>query len=171
MDNSFVDQLFVKFEYMCHEHGLKVTHQRLEIFRELLNNPDHPTADMVFQRIKGRFPAMSRDTVFRTLSTLSECGIIRKIDTLESVTRYDIPYENHHHLICTKCGEIMDFVWSDIERVNLPPETSSWGRVEQTNVVVHGVCSNCLISSPIPENSNKLTLTKKNSCKKVNFSI
>jgi len=55
---------------------MKVTHQRTEIFRELAAGTEHPDAETVYQRVCKRVPSISRDTVYRTLSTLETKGLI-----------------------------------------------------------------------------------------------
>jgi len=141
-----VDEILTRFETACRESGLKLTHQRFEIYKELLLATDHPSADTLFLRLKDRFPALSRDTVFRTLSTLADHGLIAKVDTLESVARYEVALRRHHHFICRRCGVIVDFVWPEIETMRLPSSVASCGQVDQTSLVAHGICEACLKS-------------------------
>lgn len=132
------------FETSCRNSGLKVTHQRLEIFRELLASSDHPTADMIHQRIRNKLPTVSLDTVYRTLATLSDCGLINRVNTSESLARFEVSRIRHHHLICRRCGDIKDFMWPLIDRAELPDEISNWGEIKDKNLVAYGVCSKCL---------------------------
>ena len=140
---SLAEQLS-DFETACRDSGLKVTQQRLEIFRELLTANDHPTADMLHQRIRDRLPTVSLDTVYRTLATLAECGLINRVDTSESLARFEAGLERHHHLICRKCGEIKDFVWPLIDKASFPEEVSTWGEIKDRNLVAYGICRKCL---------------------------
>lgn len=132
------------FEEACRKAGLKLTHQRLEVYRELLQSTDHPTADRLHQRLRVKLPTISLDTVYRTLATLAERGLINKVETAESLARFEAPIEKHHHLICRRCGEIMDFVWARIDRLVLPDEILNWGKIDHKSVVVYGVCNRCL---------------------------
>ena len=61
-----------------------VTHQRQEIYRELAQAEDHPSAEALHHRLQERFPTISLDTVYRTLATFAGCGLINKVDTVES---------------------------------------------------------------------------------------
>jgi Fur family peroxide stress response transcriptional regulator len=139
-----VQQQLAAFELACHEAGLKATHQRLEIFRELITTKDHPTADMLYQRLRTRLPTISLDTVYRTLSTLTDHGLINRVETAESLARFEASSVQHHHIICRKCGRIMDFVWSLIDEVPLPDEIKDWGRIDHRSLVVYGTCNGCL---------------------------
>lgn len=124
--------------------GLRLTHQRLEIYRELVASCDHPSAETLYQRLRKRIPTLSLDTVYRTLATLAEQGLINRVETLESQARFEATSRRHHHLICRKCGKIADFQWPDIDSAALPQEISEWGRIDLKNVVIHGICRNCL---------------------------
>jgi len=132
------------FESACREAGLRLTHQRLEIYRELAMADDHPSAEVLHQRLRRKIPTISLDTVYRTLATFQSHGLIRKVNTVESQARFEATGMRHHHLICRKCKEIMDFQWQLIDDVTLPEEISKWGRIDNKNVVVYGVCSKCL---------------------------
>jgi len=139
-----LDEQLSDFEISCRNSGLKVTHQRLEIFRELLEAMDHPTADILHQRIRNRLPTVSLDTVYRTLATLADRGIINRVDTSESLARFEASQVLHHHLICRRCGEIKDFIWPLIDKASLPDDISTWGEANDKRLVVYGVCKKCL---------------------------
>ena len=89
--------------------GIKLTHQRTEIFREVAGSDEHPDAETVYQRVCKRVTGISRDTVYRTLATLESEGLIRRTEVLGGPTRYDANTERHHHFVCTKCGLVKDF--------------------------------------------------------------
>ncbi|MGV8075147.1 MAG: Fur family transcriptional regulator [Syntrophobacteraceae bacterium] len=132
------------FETACRNVGLKVTHQRQEIYRELLAATDHPTAEALHQRLRTKLTTISLDTVYRNLAVLVEHGLVNKVETPESLSRFEVAVSRHHHLICRKCGDIVDFTWSLIDEVVLPDEIGSWGMIDQKNVVVYGICKKCL---------------------------
>lgn len=132
------------FERACRTAGLKVTHQRLEIYRELLLATDHPTAETLHQRLHGKLPGLSLDTVYRTLATLAGCGLIRRVETAESLSRFEAACSLHHHLICRRCGTISDFTWPVLDDISLPEGIGDWGKIDSRNVVIYGTCSQCL---------------------------
>ena len=115
----------------------------MEIFRELAGSEDHPDAEAIYQSVRQRVPAISRDTVYRTLATLEGHGLIRKAEALSGSTRFDANTERHHHFICTVCGEIRDFHSQSLDDLPIPDSVKSYGTVESAQVQVRGVCSAC----------------------------
>lgn len=140
---SLNDKL-AEFESACKVAGLKLTHQRLEIYRELVQAVDHPAAETIYTRLKKRMPTISLDTIYRTLTTFENHGLIRKVQTAESQARFEAQMMQHHHLICDKCKQIMDFQWQLFDESTLPETISSWGQIKRKNVVLHGICDKCL---------------------------
>ncbi|MEW6490135.1 MAG: transcriptional repressor [Thermodesulfobacteriota bacterium] len=136
-------EAFRRFEEVCRARGLKVTHQRLEIFREVMEGGGHPSADAVFTRLRDRMPTLSLDTVYRTLTTFEELGLVARVQVLDTVGRYDGNLTRHHHLVCTTCQAIEDFVWPSFDELEPPPEAADWGAVTGRQVQVWGVCRKC----------------------------
>ncbi|MDY0390804.1 MAG: Fur family transcriptional regulator [Desulfobulbus oligotrophicus] len=142
------DQLQLqRFEQICKDAGLKVTHQRLEIYREVLAAHDHPSAEALYKRLKKRLPSLSLDTVYRTLGTFDQLNLVHRVETLESQARYEAFNSRHHHFLCKGCGKLVDFTWQYFDAVQLPEHLSSIGTVDQANVVVHGTCAACVSSA------------------------
>lgn len=132
------------FEETCRAEGLRVTHQRTEIFRTLASTDVHPDAEAVHREVHGRIPAISLDTVYRTLATLEEHGLIRRTGVLGGPARFDANVGEHHHFICTECGAVQDFQSEALDDLPLPKSVASFGRVGSTQVQVRGVCRACL---------------------------
>ncbi len=132
-----------RFTETCQAHGLKVTHQRMEVFRELAGADDHPDAETIYQNVSRRVPAISRDTVYRTLATLEEQGLVRKAEILASKGRYDANMDRHHHFVCTECGLVRDFYSETLDDLPLPKSVKTLGRVESAHVQLRGICSTC----------------------------
>lgn len=131
------------FEQACRGVGLKLTHQRLEIFRELVLAEDHPSAETLHKRLQKRLSTLSLDTVYRTLATFEKNRLITKVETVESQARYEADMDRHHHAICRQCGAITDFKWRSFDTVQLPNEISGWGRIDKKNITLHGICEKC----------------------------
>ena len=102
--NSILQNKLEHFEDACRDAGLKVTHQRLEIFRELAASKDHPTAETLYKGLQKIMPTLSLDTVYRTLTTFEEHDLISRVQTTESHSRFEAEMEQHHHVICSKCN-------------------------------------------------------------------
>ena len=61
-----IEEQVKEFEVFCRSKGLKATHQRLEIFRELTGREDHPSAEMIYHSLHSKLPTLALDTVYRT---------------------------------------------------------------------------------------------------------
>ncbi|MDR2551186.1 MAG: transcriptional repressor [Desulfobulbus sp.] len=139
---NFQSQLHY-FEQICKDAGLKVTHQRLEIYRELLGTHDHPSAEVLHKRLEKRLPSLSLDTVYRTLATFEKLKLVHRVETVESQARFEAQTSRHHHFLCDGCGQLVDFFWQAFDEVLLPPDLAEVGAIDRTAVVVHGTCAAC----------------------------
>ena len=140
---SILLEKLANFEAACREEGLKVTHQRLETFRELALADDHPTAETLYTRLKKTMPTLSLDTVYRTLTTFEEHDLISRVQTTESHARFEAEIEEHHHAICSQCHRITDFQWDICDTSKLPEHISRWGQIKNKQITLHGICGEC----------------------------
>ena len=138
-----ISATMTEFENACRKADLKVTHQRLEIFKELAQAHDHPSAEMLYKRIITRLPTISLDTVYRTLATFEKHGLITRVQTVESQARFEAEMTRHHHAVCSKCGEITDFAWESFDAAQVPEELAGWGKISKRNAVLEGICTTC----------------------------
>ena len=139
-----IQRRVARFEQVCRQHGLKVTHQRTQIFRELAAAVDHPDVETLYKRVHRRVPAVSLDTVYRTLWMLMDMGLITTLGLHRDRVRFDGETGIHHHFICTKCGMARDLHGEELNNLKAPREVKSLGRVETTHVEFRGLCSKCL---------------------------
>ncbi len=139
-----VEQRMNHFETVCRNSGVKVTHQRLEIYREIAQTGDHPSAEQVFQRVRSRMPTVSLDTVYRTLWLLNDLGLVATLGSSRERTRFDANLSSHHHFVCGSCGFTRDFYSDDLDKIRLPDSIDSLGEIEGTHVEVRGVCRECV---------------------------
>lgn len=138
------DSALERFKAISQDKGLRLTHQRLEILRELVGAKDHPSAEMVFGRVRRRLPTISLDTVYRTLSTFDDLGLIMRVPVTGDQGRFDADTSPHHHFVCSRCKSIYDFFWEEFDQLVLPGDSEALGRVDDRRVVVRGVCQECL---------------------------
>jgi len=143
-EDQFRQEKIAAFRQVCKQYGIKVTPQRLEIFLEVVRSNNHPTAEDVFELVRKKLPTISLDTVYRTLSTLAECGLVAKVYIIQDRTRFDPNVAHHHHLVCVQCKAIADFQWPELDEVPLPPCVETWGRADAKHLQVLGVCAKCL---------------------------
>lgn len=138
-----VEQRMARFERLCRDAGVRLTHQRLEIFREVARAGDHPNAETVHRRVRKRMPTVSLDTVYRTLWLLNDHDLITTLGPSRDRTRFDANLTRHHHFVCVHCGSTRDFYSEELDALRLPPSASAFGRVETTLVEARGVCHEC----------------------------
>lgn len=132
------------FYNCCRKNGLKITPQRIEIYKSLLESSEHPSAEMVYEKIKQVLPNVSFDTVNRTLNTLSQVGAAFIVEGSGEVRRFDGNLESHQHFKCVKCRKIFDFHYEDIKNVRIPENIGRGFKILRTTVYVEGLCQTCL---------------------------
>ncbi len=143
MDDDYTRELIDQFIKRCKSHGLKITPQRLAIYRELLKLQVHPSADAVYKNVVKEFPTISFDTVNRTLLTFAEIGVVETVESHSGVRRFETDLEPHHHLHCVVCGEIIDFCDSDLDEIHVPARIAEEFTVLGKRVVIRGICRTC----------------------------
>lgn len=141
--NQKVEQRMQHLQSVCRGEGIKLTHQRMEIFREVAQTGDHPDVDQIYQRVRGRIPTVSLDTVYRTLWLLKDLGLVVPLHSNRERTRFDANLDSHHHFVCSQCGLTRDFYSNDLDDIRLPDSVDSFGEIETTYVEVRGICREC----------------------------
>ena len=91
--------------------GIRPSAQRVAIAAYVLSTEDHPTADQVWNRVKAEFPMVSRATVYNTLQTFREKGLVQQLVLAESSVVFDPKVEPHHHFVDDETGAIHDIPW------------------------------------------------------------
>jgi Fur family peroxide stress response transcriptional regulator len=124
--------------------GVRVTHQRLEVFREVARSGDHPDAETVFRGVRERLPTISLDTVYRTLWLLIDLGLITTLGLPRERYRFDGNMRPHHHFVCTKCGMTGDFYSHELDQLDVPDAVNELGVPQRIQVEVRGLCRRCL---------------------------
>ena len=131
------------FKSVCRDSGIKLTPQRLEIFREIARTGDHPDAEGIHKGVRKSMPMVSLDTVYRTLWLLKDLGLIKTLGTHHDRARFDANLEHHHHFVCSKCGMTRDFTSSELDNLEFSETLKSIGSVESAQVEVRGICNEC----------------------------
>lgn len=136
-----------RFKQVAREHGLKLTHQRLEIYREVAKSEEHPSAESILKAVQKRIPTVSHDTVYRTLWSLTEIGLLTTLGPRQKGVRFDANPKVHHHFVCTRCGMVRDFESAALNALPMPEIVSELGSYERTQVEALGICQACLEKS------------------------
>ncbi len=131
------------FTSLCKKTGLRVTPQRVAIYRELVKTDEHPSAEMLHAKVRRTYPNISLDTVNRTLLTLNEIGAAFVVEGSGDAKRFDGGLEKHQHFKCTKCKRVIDFCHEPFDNIVLPAEIEGRFTVLRKSVYLEGICDKC----------------------------
>jgi len=126
---------------MFRTNGLKVTPQRQLIFRLMHGNETHPTAEGLFQTASDLMPGISLRTVYQTLADLASMGELRSLDLGTGASRFDPNTDDHHHVVCSSCGEVRDVYVAGSDRLKV--DGLDGFRIEEASILFSGTCVTC----------------------------
>jgi Fe2+ or Zn2+ uptake regulation protein len=133
------------------ERALKVTPQRQLLFRLLHGNLTHPTAEAVFAAASEQMPGISLRTVYQTLTDLAAMNEITILDLGTGSARFDPNTDEHHHAVCTTCGDVHDVYVDGVGQ--LAVQGLGGFSIGATTIVFRGQCARCAAptSSQLPK--------------------
>jgi len=127
---------------LLRKHGMKATPQRLAIADLLLTTPKHVTAQQVYEQLRLSFPSISQNTVYLTLASFEESGLLRRFHA-NGRTIFDSNTHSHDHACCNECGTITDI---PVEKKTIQPdELGNWEIHNETRTWT-GFCPDCTTS-------------------------
>jgi Fur family peroxide stress response transcriptional regulator len=138
-----VDRWCAEFEQACRARGVRVTAQRLAVYRVLAEDASHPTAEQVYGRLRPGIPALSPATVYRVLDSLERERLIRRVSTTHGVARFDANLDAHQHVICRRCGRMTDLEVPALSAVRLDAKAVPGFVVEGLDIRIVGRCATC----------------------------
>lgn len=130
--------------------ALKYSRQREAIKNYLISTRVHPTADMVYSKIREEYPNISLGTVYRNLSLLVEIGEAVKVPSFDGCDHFDGDTSMHYHFICTGCGSITDLdkdMVGNLDEINKRANRNFDGNIEGSSIHFFGKCSDCVMKS------------------------
>jgi Fe2+ or Zn2+ uptake regulation protein len=132
---------------LLRRHGLQVTAQRLGVLRAVSDRP-HSTADAIDKVVRAEIGAISRQAVYDALGTLTDKGLLRRIQPAGSAARYeDRVGDNHHHLICRTCSRMVDVDCAVGFTPCLTAADDSGYEIDEAEVIYWGRCPACVAAS------------------------
>jgi Fur family peroxide stress response transcriptional regulator len=123
--------------------GLRATGARIAILEALEDDRRHPTAEMLFDSLRERFPSLSLSTVYATIDTFLEHGIIRQVSSRSGRLRVDGTPPDHDHAVCRKCGRVYDIDPAAIDRPTRLPALPGGLQVTNRYVEYEVICQQC----------------------------
>ncbi len=121
--------------------NIRLSHQRLKVLEYLTSHKTHPTADQIYTGLHEEIPSLSKTTVYSTLNTLADAGMIRVVNIEDNEIRYDITVEDHGHFKCESCGTIYDF---NTDMASLQTGDLKNFSIRDKNIYFKGTCPMCL---------------------------
>ena len=138
----------IKLKDNLKEKGYKLTPQRRAIVDIMIENEGkHLTAEEIYDLVKVDCPEIGLATVYRTILLLEELRILSKIDLGDNCSRYELVHEEeshqHHHLVCTECGEIIEVEDDLLDALEDNNESKHNFKIINHSLKFFGICSNC----------------------------
>lgn len=121
------------------EHGVRPLNHRVAVYKYLLENPIHPTADDIYGELKKYMASISRTTVYNVLNLLCDQGLAKRIAIEKNEMRYDANISNHMHFKCTDCGKVYDLNTVSFPEVTIPEGYT----MQEVQVNISGNCPAC----------------------------
>ena len=122
----------------------KYSKKREAILEALKNTKEHPSAEMLYARLKPEYPDLSLGTVYRNLAIFIRGGAAVSVGTVAGQERYDADTRPHAHFICSECGRVLDVCCPCLSALDREVEKETGGEVIGHSLSFSGVCSDCL---------------------------
>lgn len=122
---------------------MRYSKQREAVLKVVMESSDHPTASMVYKRVKKLITNISLGTIYRNLDALSNDGLIKRIEMKNGNDRFDKTISNHNHLYCIKCGKVIDINESLSKEQISKLEKETGFKITNCNFKINGLCKSC----------------------------
>jgi Fur family ferric uptake transcriptional regulator len=124
--------------------GYRLTPQRIMVLSAIENSDDHISAEEIYAQVAARYPRVNMSTIYRTLELLKQLGLICEVDLGEGRIRYHSEDKgHHHHLVCRKCGAIIDVGESVLFPLQAVLLQAFGFSAELRHMAIFGLCENC----------------------------
>lgn len=137
-----------KYKDILKEEGYKLTYQRKAILDIIINyNMEHLSCDDIYSYISKDYPEIGIATIYRTLQLFEKLNIVYKVDFGDGFSRYELNDgegdHHHHHLICLKCGKVLEVQMDLLESLEKKIEESGMFKILDHSVKFYGYCQDC----------------------------
>ena len=123
--------------------GYRLTPQRLTILQILMDSGGHLTPQQVFEKALEITPGITEPTVYRTLSFLSEEGVLMPTHEANGVLVYEVASDLHHHLVCRECGESIEIEHGELQNLYDTLNEKTGYAVDDRHITLFGLCPDC----------------------------
>jgi len=139
-----VSERFERLQEKIRDKGHRMTPQRLAILKILAESEGHPSAEMIYERIKSEYPVTSFATVYKTIALVKALGEVLELEFSHDSNRYDgkKPYP-HPHLICVECKKIIDPDLETLDHLQKEISSQTGFKVVNHRLDFFGICPEC----------------------------
>ena len=132
-----------QFVSYLRSEGMNITPERLNILDEVLAQKGHFKIEDIIEKMSCAVKSISRATVYRSIKTIEEAGLIKYIRSINDEKIYEVQKEHHDHMICESCGKIIEFHDHDLERLQ-DSICESYGFMPKRHTMkIFGICEKC----------------------------
>ena len=131
------------FRQLCKKHNLRITPQRIFIYKAVSSSQEHPNTEHLYKTVKYELPNTSFDTVHRTLLIFYNINLLNVFERFGNPKRFDPNLKNHHYLHCEKCGKIIDFTCEEYDKLHVPKILTSNFKINKKRIIISGLCKEC----------------------------
>ncbi|TRZ35784.1 transcriptional repressor [Niallia circulans] len=125
------------------EKNIRLTPQRHELINILSKGNKHWTVEELYQLLNESMPSVSITTVYNNINLFCELGLVKEIQFGESLSKYEWKKEDHYHIVCSECGEMVDVWYPALKEVEVFAQSISKFNISSHNLQFYGTCSNC----------------------------
>ena len=127
------------------EKGLKFSQTRIDILKFFLKSKTHLSAEELYNKISKKIPNIGLSTVYRNLKLFCECNLAQVLKLNDGIVRYEPsdPDDHHDHLICVKCGKILEILNTKIEKLQVEIAKDNNFILQSHRMDLYGVCKSC----------------------------
>jgi len=134
-----------KIGSILRKRGYKFTSQRRAVLNAIAQSREHLTPAAIYEKVRREHPSIGLVTIYRTLEILEELGLICEVHVGGSCRSYSMrrPSEHHHHMVCSDCGAVIDFVDCDLDELEQKLSQETGFEIDGHLLEFLGRCQNC----------------------------
>ena len=127
--------------------GARLTPYRAAVLEMLRSSHDHPTAAEIYRKVRRRRPGVAYATIYNALGWLTRNGLVAELKFGDEASRYDPITNRHDHLVCTRCGALVDYEVSLPRKIWAQAGRQHGFRVQCYRLELFGLCPRCAPAS------------------------
>ncbi len=143
------NELLQAVQVKLRRYGYRLTRPRVCILEYLVRAGGHPGIREIHAAAGAEHPNMGMATVYRTVDLLVRVGVLRPLVLNGGPVRYEIrrPGDHHHHLVCTGCGQVMEFGSCNFQHIAAEVESVTRFRIREHTLEAYGLCPRCRLQT------------------------